>query len=343
MKKWKIWIVAVSMALLAGCSNETASVETTSKAESQTETDSVPAETLTEAQTIADSDSLSSIAQLLGMKDEDTKALLGGSEENWSADHSFYIGRIFQANLYGETIPVYTTCREDGIVDSVSMHLVSGERKVTDEEIAQWTERLTQHIGTSASEESAPSEGGSKDRTWRKDGKIAVLRYMEDQLSITFQELTGELEAGEEVSQEITVQESVEENSSENKTAKEAAGNGALPIDNFDVDSAEAAEFAGKIKTAVSEQDLEALADLAAYPLYIGFTSGSQSVESKEDFLSLGKEKIFTEGLMTSIAQADETNLPPSRAGFVLTKEGGTENIIFGLRDGKLAISGINY
>jgi len=46
---------------------------------------------------------------------------------------------------------------------------------------------------------------------------------------------------------------------------------------------------------------------------------------------------------MTSIAQADETNLPPSRAGFVLTEEGGTENIIFGLRDGKLAISGINY
>lgn len=343
MKKWKIWIVAVSMALLAGCSNETASVETTSKAETQTETGSIPAETLTEAQTIADSDSLSSIAQLLGMKDEDTKAMLGGSEENWSADHSFYIGRIFQANLYGETIPVYTTCREDGIVDSVSMHLVSGERKVTDEEVAQWTERLTQHTGTSAYEESASSEGGSKDRTWRKDGKIAVLRYMEDQLSITFQELIGELGAGEEVSQEITVQESVEENSSENKTAKEAAGNGALPIDNFDVDSAEAAEFAGKIKKAVSEQDLETLADLAAYPLYIGFTSGSQSVESKEDFLSLGKEKIFTEGLMTSIAQADETNLSPSRAGFILTEESGAENIVFGLRDGKLAISGINY
>lgn len=115
------------------------------------------------------------------------------------------------------------------------------------------------------------------------------------------------------------------------------------PADNFDVDSSEAAEFAGKVKAAVSEQNLEALADLAAYPLYIGFSTGGQSVESREDFLSLGKEKIFTEELMTSVSQADETALTPSQAGFILTKESGSANIVFGLRDGKLAVSGINY
>lgn len=115
------------------------------------------------------------------------------------------------------------------------------------------------------------------------------------------------------------------------------------PADNFDVDSSEAAEFAGKVKAAVSEQNLEALADLAAYPLYIGFSTGGQSVESREDFLSLGKEKIFTEELITSVSQADETALTPSQAGFILTKESGSANIVFGLRDGKLAVSGINY
>lgn len=60
-------------------------------------------------------------------------------------------------------------------------------------------------------------------------------------------------------------------------------------------------------------------------------------------FLSLGKEKIFTEELMTSVSPADETALTPSQAGFILTKESGSANIIFGLRDGKLAVSGINY
>ena len=60
---------------------------------------------------------------------------------------------------------------------------------------------------------------------------------------------------------------------------------------------------------------------MAAYPLYIVFSTGGQSVESKEDFLSLEKKKIFTEELMTSVSQADETALTPSQAGFILTKE----------------------
>ena len=46
---------------------------------------------------------------------------------------------------------------------------------------------------------------------------------------------------------------------------------------------------------------------------------------------------------MDSIAQADETALSPSMAGFVLSGEGGGGNLVFGLRDGKLAVSGINY
>lgn len=46
---------------------------------------------------------------------------------------------------------------------------------------------------------------------------------------------------------------------------------------------------------------------------------------------------------MDSIAAADETNLEPSMAGFVPTKESGAPNIIFGVRDGVLAVSGINY
>ena len=47
--------------------------------------------------------------------------------------------------------------------------------------------------------------------------------------------------------------------------------------------------------------------------------------------------------LMDSVAEADEKNLPPSRAGFILTKEAGGPNVIFGLRDGTLAVTGINY
>lgn len=113
--------------------------------------------------------------------------------------------------------------------------------------------------------------------------------------------------------------------------------------ENFAVDSEAAAEFGRQIKEAVAAKDLEKLADLTAFPIYAGFPEGGQSVESKEVFLNLGADKIFNQELMDSIAAADETNLNPSMAGFVLTKESGAPNIIFGVRDGVLAVSGINY
>lgn len=113
--------------------------------------------------------------------------------------------------------------------------------------------------------------------------------------------------------------------------------------DNFSVDQEAAAEFGRQIKEAAATRDLEALADLAAYPLYVGFAEGGESVESKEEFLALGADRIFTGALTESVAAADENSLTPSMAGFVLSGESGAPNIIFGVRDGKLAISGINY
>lgn len=112
--------------------------------------------------------------------------------------------------------------------------------------------------------------------------------------------------------------------------------------DNFAVDAEAAAEFAGKIQEAVAAQDLEALAGLAAYPLYAGFPEGGASVMSAEELVSFGAEVVFTQEMTDSIAGADISNLTPSMAGFSVSKD-GRPNIIFGVREGKLAISGINY
>lgn len=113
--------------------------------------------------------------------------------------------------------------------------------------------------------------------------------------------------------------------------------------DNFSVDETETENFAGMVKEAVAQRDLEKLADLAAFPMYIGFPDGGKSIDSKEAFLAFDPEMIFTVELMDSVAKADEKNLSPSRAGFILTKEAGEPNVIFGLRDGALAVTGINY
>lgn len=110
--------------------------------------------------------------------------------------------------------------------------------------------------------------------------------------------------------------------------------------DNFAVEPDEAEAFANKIKEAVAAGDLEALADLTAFPVYVGIAE--DIVNTREEFIALGAENILTPGLTASIEGADVSKLSPSMAGFSISKE-GKENIIFGVVEGRLAISGINY
>lgn len=122
---------------------------------------------------------------------------------------------------------------------------------------------------------------------------------------------------------------------------QEAAAGGSWE-DNFAVDTAAAAEFGGKIKEAVAEQDIEKLADLTAFPVYVGVIGDGTVVETREDFIALGADALFTEEMMASIAGADENSLNPSKAGFTLYSGDGAPSITFGVQDGKLGISGIN-
>lgn len=112
--------------------------------------------------------------------------------------------------------------------------------------------------------------------------------------------------------------------------------------DNFAVDSETAAAFGKQIQEAVAAQNLEALADLTAYPVYVGFQDGSVSATSREEFVALGTERIFTPELMESVGNADVNSLSPSMAGFALSTNDGP-NIIFSVVNGALAIQGINY
>ena len=122
---------------------------------------------------------------------------------------------------------------------------------------------------------------------------------------------------------------------------QEAAAGGSWE-DNFAVDTAAAAEFGGKIKEAVAAQDIEKLADLTAFPVYVGVIGDGTVVETREDFIALGADALFTEEMTASIAGADENSLNPSKAGFTLYSGDGAPSITFGVQDGKLGISGIN-
>ncbi len=126
------------------------------------------------------------------------------------------------------------------------------------------------------------------------------------------------------------------------ETSAEAAGLRDDYEDNFDVDEAAAAEFARMIKEAVAQKNVEMLADLTGFPVYVGL-SGGTVVETRDDFVGLDVEELLPEEMLSSIAEADENSLSPSMAGFTLYGSDGAPSITFGVRDGSLKISGINY
>lgn len=130
-----------------------------------------------------------------------------------------------------------------------------------------------------------------------------------------------------------------EETEAEDGAEESAAGG---YEDNFSVDSQAAADFAVQVQAVVASDDLQGLADLTAYPVYVGIGEG-QAVESEEDFLALDPAEVFTDELKSAVAAADPEALEPSEAGFVLSDENGKPNIIFGVVDGELAVKGINY
>ncbi len=182
--------------------------------------------------------------------------------------------------------------------------------------------------------------------------KLKSLVVMVLGLALTGAVLTGcgeSRQPGQETQQEgipasiseETVQDSAAEKEEADETAEKPVQTSGGYEDNFAVDSEAAKEFAQKVKDAAAKRDLDVLAELTAFPVYVGLP-GVDVVETKEDFLKLGADTVFTDKLLESVEKADIDHFQPSMAGFSIS-DGGTANINFGVADGVLAINGINY
>ena len=100
--------------------------------------------------------------------------------------------------------------------------------------------------------------------------------------------------------------------------------------------------YAAEIIEIVKNKDMEGLADHIDFPAFVSCakTNGGM-VDTKEDFMKLDPEVIFSDEMEDAIAKVDVDTLEPVMAGIVLGD--GTPNIIFGVVNGKLAITGMNY
>ena len=98
----------------------------------------------------------------------------------------------------------------------------------------------------------------------------------------------------------------------------------------------------GQALLAVRDKNLDALAVMATYPLYLGLASGNE-VDNKDELLQkYTAEQIFTDAFCESVLHADLLTLTAAAGNLVVSADGGRPNMIFTKTDAGYKLSAVN-
>ena len=98
----------------------------------------------------------------------------------------------------------------------------------------------------------------------------------------------------------------------------------------------------GQALLAVRDKNLDALAGMATYPLYLGLASGNE-VDNKDELLQkYTAEQIFTDAFCESVLHADLLTLTAADGNLVVSADGGRPNMIFTKTDAGYKLSAVN-
>lgn len=102
--------------------------------------------------------------------------------------------------------------------------------------------------------------------------------------------------------------------------------------------------FAGQIQKIFSERDIEALAKLCVYPVYVTTETNTEGLDVADAAgLKAQKDDIFTDAMLQAVASAAVDALTPTAAGVFIGSETGSPGLFFSLTEnGQLKIMGIN-
>lgn len=102
------------------------------------------------------------------------------------------------------------------------------------------------------------------------------------------------------------------------------------------------AAFAREVLIFTKRKDLESLADLCSYPIYVDLDDGLV-IESKKALIALGADTIFTKELVKAVTECDISSLTQTKTGIVISSD-FVPNITFQTNEaGRCKIIGINY
>ena len=171
-----------------------------------------------------------------------------------------------------------------------------------------------------------------------KDAKTTTAAEVVTQADTTDGVTDGETEADTASDSETAAESQSSESASQEAALLEEAED--VSHAGAELEQSEIKPFAEKVQKAVADKDMEALAGLCAYPVYVSLGEGQgEEIADEAAFLKMDADKIFTESLLKEIADTDVYTFEQFGAGVIM---GGENSIIFNNVDGQAAITGIN-
>ena len=171
-----------------------------------------------------------------------------------------------------------------------------------------------------------------------KDAKTTTAAEVVTQADTTAGMTDGETEADTASDSETAAESQSSESASQEAALLEEAED--VSHAGAELEQSEIKPFAEKVQKAVADKDMEALAGLCAYPVYVSLGEGQgEEIADESAFLKMDAGQIFTESLLKEIADTDVDTLEQFGAGVIM---GGENSIIFNNVDGQAAITGIN-
>lgn len=113
-------------------------------------------------------DVLLSSIEMLGLDDEKSKEYFDGGQENHTSDGKFFIGRIYNIEIFGIKTQLSTVYDNDEIINSVIINLGEEERDNV-------LSKMIDQLGKPDEINDTPSESGSTYHMWNVDGKLVYL------------------------------------------------------------------------------------------------------------------------------------------------------------------------
>ena len=171
-----------------------------------------------------------------------------------------------------------------------------------------------------------------------KDAKTTTAAEVVTQADTTDGVTDGETEADTASDSETAAESQSSESASQEAALLEEAED--VSHAGAELEQSEIKPFAEKVQKAVADKDMEALAGLCAYPVYVSLGEGQgEEIADESAFLKMDAGQIFTESLLKEIADTDVDTLEQFGAGVIM---GGENSIILNNVDGQAAITGIN-